>query len=95
MEVSIGENNITIGISTDDLPYAMYHRNIPFEIMVTPRATVIATNGDVTVTLSYNVMYNLTVFGNLCGYTSSVSISYGEQCMNDLSMGYTCDIQHL
>lgn len=77
-EVSLGENNVTIGIFKEDLPYSMYHHNISFEIMVTPQATVTATNGGVTVTLSYKMQYNLTILGSICGYTSSVTLSYGK-----------------
>ena len=71
-DLSLDENSVTIGILRKDLPYP-YHNNISF--MVTPHATVNATN---VMTLSYNVLYNLTVLGTLCGYTSSVSLSYGK-----------------
>ena len=75
-EMSFGENNVTIGIYREDLPYS--YRNSSFRFMVTPHATIFAINGNATVTLSYNVLYNLTVLGSLCGYTSGVSLSYGE-----------------
>ena len=77
-EIAVGEKNVTIGILGEDLPYSMYYQNIPFKLMITPQATVIITDRAMTVTLSYNVQYNLTVTGSLCGYTSSVNFSYGE-----------------
>ena len=77
-EIASGEKNITIAILGEDLPYSVYHKNISFEMVVEPKATVIVTDEDMMVTLSYNVLYNLTVFGSLCGYTSSVNFSYGE-----------------
>lgn len=80
-EMSFEENNVTIGIYREDLPYS--YCNSSFKFAVTPHATIFAINGNATVTLSYNALYNLTVLGSLCGYTSSVSLSYGELCMDD------------
>ena len=82
-EIASGEKNITIAILGEDLPYSVYHKNISFEMVVEPKATVIVTDEDMMVTLSYNVQYNLTVLGSLCGHTSSVNFSYGEQWIDD------------
>jgi hypothetical protein len=77
-EISFGEKNVTIEILRENLLYSMCRHNIPFELVITPQATVITTDSGMTVTLSYNIQYNLTMLGRLCGYTSSVSFSYGE-----------------
>ena len=64
------KNNVSIGVSWDSLYYNT-------SLMVMPQATMIATNCNATVMLSYNVLYNLTVLGTY-GCTSSVNLLYGE-----------------
>lgn len=77
-EIVVRDENVTVGILGEDLPYSMYHQNISFELTIMPQAPVIVTDEDMTATLSYNIQYNLTVLGSLCGYTSSVNFFYGE-----------------
>ena len=78
-EIAVRDENVTVGILGEDLPYSVYHQNnISFELTIMPQAPVIVTDKDMITTLFYNVQYNLTVFGSLCGYTSSVNFSYGE-----------------
>ena len=73
-EILVRDENVTVGILGEDPAYSVYYQNIPFELMIMPQAPVIVTDEDMTATLSYNVQYNLTVLGSLCGYTLPLSL---------------------
>ena len=69
-EPLFNENDISIGIFWGESP--------GYALTVMPQATVDVTNGNATVMLSYNVLYNLTIFGPYYGCTSGVNLFYGK-----------------
>ena len=49
-----------------------------------PSSTIVAKNDSATLTLSYNMLYNVTVFGtmDICGYegdSATVTFFYGKK----------------
>jgi hypothetical protein len=85
-ESTFGENNYSVNVQV--LEGSLIKEKIPgffYKIVFTVKlpSTIIAKNDSATLVLSYNMQYNVTVFGtvNVCGYegeSTTLNLSYGK-----------------
>ena len=85
-ELKFGDSNFSVHIQVsegsvikEEIPGFLY--SIAFTVK--PPSTIIAKNDSATLTLSYNMLYNVTVFGimDICGYdgdSTTVSFFHGK-----------------
>ena len=71
----LGNNSVTVTLQWPREPGAVYHVDT---IPETPHTEFIANTIKISLTISYNIQYNVSIVSSLCGVTTTKALKYSR-----------------
>ena len=72
-------DDVTVTLQWPREPGAVYNVNVSPEISYTELNSMIYNIFVISLTISYNIQYNVSIESSLCGVTTTKVLKYGEQ----------------